>query len=252
MVVEHNVATMVMLSDPTSTWQYWPSDEMTGDRTLSFGYMTVTLVSRESRVSYVKREFKVSNTKAREELNLTHFSYNEWPGSSSSEASGEETSQVPGSTHGLLGLVEHALAHQEEASLTGPIAVHCRYGSDRSSLYVGLSILVQQIKREGRCDVFTAVRKLRAQRQAMIQQLPMYEFLYRAISDYVDLYKNKDEEYEYSVPVGTVPNSGTTKSAKSIQSTKSLKSNGSGPYCVPVGSNGTGTSKSSGSNTSVS
>ena len=46
-----------------------------------------------------------------------------------------------------------------------------RYGSDRSSLYVGLSILVQQIKREGRCDVFTAVRKLRAQRQAMIQSL---------------------------------------------------------------------------------
>ena len=39
----------------------------------------------------------------------------------------------------------------------------------------------------------------------------MYEFLYRAISDYVDLYKNKDEEYEYSVPVGTVPNNGTTK-----------------------------------------
>ena len=34
-------------------------------------------------------------------------------------------------------------------------------------------------------------------------------------------------------------------------STKSLKSNGSGPYCVPVGS-GTGTSKSSGSNGSAS
>ena len=34
--------------------------------------------------------------------------------------------QVPGATHGLLGLVEHALAHQEEAALTGPIAVHCR------------------------------------------------------------------------------------------------------------------------------
>ena len=26
----------------------------------------------------------------------------------------------------VLGLVEHALAHQEEAALTGPIAVHCR------------------------------------------------------------------------------------------------------------------------------
>ena len=57
---------------------------------------------------------------AREELRLTHFYYSEWPGD---EEAGD---QVPGSTHGLLGLVEHAMAHQEEASLTGPIAVHCR------------------------------------------------------------------------------------------------------------------------------
>ena len=140
MVVEHNVSTMVRLSDTgEDTWQYWPSDE--GERTLSFGYMTVTLITRETRVSYVKREFKVSNTKvrrkcdeltckltmlciqAREEVNLTHFAYNEWPiGVSGSEDLG----LVPGSTHGILGLVEHALAHQEEASLTGPIAVHCR------------------------------------------------------------------------------------------------------------------------------
>ena len=94
-----------------------------------------------------------------------------------------------------------------------------------------------------------------------------YEFLYRAVSDYVDLYKNKEEDYDYSVPVGAVTNNGTTKvnkthtaqrnfnwmsfqSAKSIQSAKSLKSNGSGPYCVPVGSNGTTSSKSSGSNQS--
>ena len=57
---------------------------------------------------------------AREEVNLTHFFYNEWPGTS------DENGTVPSSTHGLLGLVEHALAHQEEASLTGPIAVHDR------------------------------------------------------------------------------------------------------------------------------
>ena len=34
--------------------------------------------------------------------------------------------------------------------------------------------------------------------------------MYRAIADYVDLYMNKEEEYEYSVPVGLV-NNGTTK-----------------------------------------
>ena len=31
------------------------------------------------------------------------------------------------------------------------------------------------------------------------------------MSDYVDLYKNKDEDYDYSVPVGAVTNNGTTK-----------------------------------------
>jgi hypothetical protein len=35
--------------------------------------------------------------------------------------------------------------------------------------------------------------------------------VYRAIADYVDLYMNKEEEYEYSVPVGTTVNNGTTK-----------------------------------------
>ena len=65
MVVEHNVTTMVRLSGQESqSWQYWPAD--TGDsKTLAFGYMTVTLLNRETRVSYVKREFKVNNTKVR-------------------------------------------------------------------------------------------------------------------------------------------------------------------------------------------
>ena len=45
----------------------------------------------------------------------------------------------------------------------------------------------------------------------MVQTLSMYEFLHRAISDYVDLYKNKEEDYDYSVPVGAVTNNGTTK-----------------------------------------
>jgi hypothetical protein len=75
-----------------------------------------------------------------------------------------------------------------------------------------------------------------------IKTQAQYEFVYRAIADYVDLYRNKDEEYEYSMPVGAVTNNGTTKSAKSVQS---AKSNGSGPYCMPVGTTGTGHSSGS-------
>ena len=36
-----------------------------------------------------------------------------------------------------------------------------------------------------------------------------YEFVHRAIADYVELYMNKEEEYEYSVPVGTMGTLGT-------------------------------------------
>ncbi len=94
---------------------------------------------------------------------MTHFAYSSWTGDSSAD--------VPSQSHGLLDLVEHALAHKAEAQLPGPIAVHCRCGSDRSSVYVALSCLVQQVKNEARADVFTVVRKLRSQRQGMVQHV---------------------------------------------------------------------------------
>lgn len=40
----------------------------------------------------------------------------------------------------------------------------------------------------------------------------LYKFVYRAVSDYVDLYRSKDEEYEYSVPVNSVGNGATRRS----------------------------------------
>lgn len=46
-----------------------------------------------------------------------------------------------------------------------------RCGSDRSSVFVALSCLMQQIKTESRADVFSVVRKLRSQRQKMVQHL---------------------------------------------------------------------------------
>lgn len=48
------------------------------------------------------------------------------------------------------------------------MVVHCNLGSDRSSMFVGLSILVQQLRVERRVDIFTVTRKLRSQRQSMI------------------------------------------------------------------------------------
>ena len=49
----------------------------------------------------------------------------------------------------------------------------------------------------------------------ILQFQSQYKFIYRAISDYVDLYRNKDDdEYAYSVPVNSVNNGGDLPPAR--------------------------------------
>jgi len=205
MVTEHSVSTMVMLSGDRA-WKYWRDGGEGGERegdSVTFGALKVKLTGKEKLPSYVKREFSVLNSKVEEEVGLTHFEYSAW--------TGEGSEDTPSSTHGLLDLVEHATASHGHG---GPIAVHCRRGSDRSSVYVALSCLALQIKNESRADVFSVVRKLRSQRQGMVQSEAQYKFIYRAISDYVDLYRSRDEEYEYSVPVNAVNGGAGNKNKK--------------------------------------
>jgi len=105
-------------------WKYWREGGEGGERegdVITFGALKVTLNSKEKLPSYVKREFRVLNTKVEEEVSLMHFEYAAW--------SGDAAEDVPSSTHGLLDLVEHATAHRTEAGLSGPIAVHCRYNT---------------------------------------------------------------------------------------------------------------------------
>ena len=93
------------------------------------GSIQVTLKTRENMPSYVKREFEVYNSRVEEEVTLTHFAYSGWgdaPQRPRSPNPGLGSPEMPANTTGLLDLVEHALAHKVEASLPGPIAVHCR------------------------------------------------------------------------------------------------------------------------------
>lgn len=76
--------------------------------------------------------------------------------------------QVPEVTRGLIELVDFAQAAVTQHGSPTPMVVHCHLGADRSSMFVGLSILVQQLRVEHRVDIFIVTRKLRSQRQAMI------------------------------------------------------------------------------------
>ncbi|XP_069693184.1 tyrosine-protein phosphatase 69D isoform X2 [Periplaneta americana] len=177
MVSEQSISTLVMLSDlgdgSKKCIRYWPDDE------ISHEHIRVKYIQSESCPYYTRRELSVTNTKTDENVVVTQFQYNGWP-----TVEGE----VPEVTRGLIELVDQTQNHQEAHGGSGPIAVHCSCGSDRSSMFVALSILVQQLRTEKRVDIFTATRKLRSQRHGMLQTFAQYEFLHRAIVNYADLH----------------------------------------------------------------
>nr|CAD7424727.1 unnamed protein product [Timema monikensis] len=164
MVSEQNITTLVMLSDlgdgAKKCLRYWPDDEA------SYNHIHVKYIQSDCCPYYTRRELNVTNKKTDENLLVTQFQYNGWP-----TVEGE----VPEVTRGLIELVDQTQNHQESIEGSGPITVHCSCGSDRSSIFVALSILVQQLHTEKRVDIFTTTRKLHSQRQGMLQTFrPFY------------------------------------------------------------------------------
>ncbi|XP_034937017.1 tyrosine-protein phosphatase 69D isoform X2 [Chelonus insularis] len=183
MISEQCISTIVMLSDlsegPRKCPRYWPEDEV------AYEHIRVRYIQSESCPYYTRRELCVENTKTDETAVVTQYQYHGWP-----TVEGE----VPEVTRGLIELVDQTLSNDVESTV--PIVVHCSFGSDRSSMFVALSILVQQLRTEKRVDIFTTTKKLRSQRHGMISSFAQYEFLHRAIINYADLHNLTDDEPE--------------------------------------------------------
>ncbi|XP_057340259.1 tyrosine-protein phosphatase 69D-like isoform X1 [Microplitis mediator] len=175
MISEQCISTIVMLSDlnegARKCPRYWPEDEAV------YEHIRVSYIQSESCPYYTRRELCVANTKTDETTVVTQYQYHGWP-----TVEGE----VPEVTRGLIELVDQTTSTDVETTV--PIVVHCSFGSDRSSMFVALSILVQQLKTEKRVDVFTTTKKLRSQRHGMISSYAQYDFLHRAIMNYADLH----------------------------------------------------------------
>lgn len=136
---------------PRKCPRYWPDDEVSHD------HIRVRYIQSESCPYFTRRELCVSNTKVDENLSVTQYQYHGWP-----TVEGE----VPEVTRGIIELIDQTQTNNTDSS--GPLVVHCNHGSDRSSMFVALSILIQQLRIEKRIDIFTTVKKLRSQRHGMI------------------------------------------------------------------------------------
>ncbi|CAG9569793.1 unnamed protein product [Danaus chrysippus] len=173
MVAEHNVSTIVMLSElgEGKCPRYWD------DGTIQYEHISVQYEESESCPYYTRRQFRVTNNKSGEWRCVRHLQYQGWP-----TAAGH----VPEVTRGLAELAE--LAAPLDSAPAPPLVVHCQFGTERSPLFVALCTLMCQLRVERRVDVATVARKVRSQRARTIDTFLQYEFLHRAILNYAELH----------------------------------------------------------------
>ncbi|XP_022686769.1 tyrosine-protein phosphatase 69D-like isoform X2 [Varroa jacobsoni] len=202
MIIEQNISTIVMLSElgcspsQTKCHPYWPvNSELICD------YVKVKFVREEANDFYIRRDFDIVNAKSLESHGITQLQHKGWVGqieqdscisilavidaAQMSQASARiGLTMTPGTPHiGVGGYISGAV------DPAGPICVHCSGGGDRSSVFVTLFELIQQLRAEERVDVFQAARFTRSQRPCTLQTANQYEFLYRGLLTYIETHQ---------------------------------------------------------------
>ncbi|XP_053204287.1 tyrosine-protein phosphatase 69D-like isoform X2 [Panonychus citri] len=171
MILEQNVSILVMLSElgdgQSKCYCYWPKTETV------FDYVKIIPESEQELDNYMIRKFYVVNTKNNDSVQLTQYHFMLW-----------RSGVVPEATLPILKLIEVTLSSNSSSS--SPIVIHCSGGGDRSSLFVTLSSLTQQIRTDGRVDIFQTARYTRSQRPCMLQTIAQYDFIYRSLIDFID------------------------------------------------------------------
>ncbi|XP_063630196.1 tyrosine-protein phosphatase 69D [Cydia splendana] len=176
MVSEHNVSTIVMLSElgEGKCPRYWD------DGTAQYEHISVQYEESESCPYYTRRQFRVTNNKSGDVCVVRQLQYQGWP---------TAPGHVPEVTRGLAELADAARQQPSPAMHAEPaMLLHCQYGTERSALFAALCILIAQLRNERRVDVAATARKVRSQRAGTINTFLQYEFLHRAILNYAELH----------------------------------------------------------------
>lgn len=139
------------------------------------GDLRIRSVEENNRNGFVWRKFEV--TCDGEVRIVTHYHYIAWPDHG-----------VPRELGTLAGFLNEII--QEERK-EGPIIVHCSAGVGRTGTLIALSHLKQTIEAQKslRLDlgisVFSVVRRLREQRNYMVQSKEQYELLYNFVNEWL-------------------------------------------------------------------
>lgn len=183
MVWEWKCHTVVMLTEvqereQDKCYQYWPTEG-----SVTHGDITIEIKSDTLAEAISVRDFLVTFNQplARQEDQarvVRQFHFHGWP-----------EVGIPAEGKGMLDLIG-AVQKQQQQTGNHPITVHCSAGAGRTGTFIALSNILERVKAEGLLDVFQAVKSLRLQRPHMVQTLEQYEFCYKVVQDFIDIFSD--------------------------------------------------------------
>ncbi|XP_048802121.1 receptor-type tyrosine-protein phosphatase epsilon isoform X4 [Lagopus muta] len=181
MVWEWKCHTIVMLTEvqereQEKCFQYWPSEG-----SVTHGEITVEIKNDSLLDAISVRDFIVTYNQGNQEKQsrlVRQFHFHGWP-----------EIGIPAEGKGMIDLIA-AVQKQQQQTGNHPITVHCSAGAGRTGTFIALSNILERVKAEGLLDVFQAVKSLRLQRPHMVQTLEQYEFCYRVVQDFIDIFSD--------------------------------------------------------------
>lgn len=178
MVWEHQVRLIVMVTGIKENGkqkcdQYFPLDG-----TLTTADFQITLKSiRDEFATLTVREFELECLG--EKRKITHLQSVAWPDHGAPELEEEYES--------IKFMIDEILSRPK------PILVHCSAGIGRTGTLIALCQMIQAIQMttfNPRVSVFGTVRRLREQRWKMVQTKNQYDFLYKFMEQWINIYLN--------------------------------------------------------------
>ncbi|ROL41585.1 Receptor-type tyrosine-protein phosphatase epsilon [Anabarilius grahami] len=178
MVWERKCHSIVMLTELKEREQekcvrYWPAEG-----SVSFGEYVLELKRDALCETFSIRDMLLSYASEKQTRLVRQFHFHGWP-----------EIGIPSDGKGMIDIIA-AVQKQQQQSGNNPIVVHCSAGAGRTGTFIALSNILERVKAEGLLDVFQTVKSLRTQRPHMVQTVEQYDFCYRVVQDFVDIYSD--------------------------------------------------------------
>ncbi|TKS85741.1 Receptor-type tyrosine-protein phosphatase epsilon [Collichthys lucidus] len=178
MVWEWRCHSIVMLTElkereQEKCFQYWPSEG-----SVTFGDYSVELTGDTLCETFTLKDMVLTYRPEKQSQHVRHFHFHGWP-----------EIGIPAEGRGMIDIIA-AVQRQQQQSGNRPIIVHCSAGAGRTGTFIALSNILERVKAEGLLDVFQTVKSLRMQRPHMVQTVEQYDFCYRVVQDFVDIFSD--------------------------------------------------------------